>query len=140
MILTKKLVPLLCYFALILLAFTWANYSRSAEPDQNIDGLFVTPERCVAVRQGQTCYQEVTFNWHQSSQGNYCLVELSTMDVLQCWQHVSFGEFELDFQSSESRDFALRGQDKTANLAVTSITVSWVFKSSKRPKSSWKLF
>jgi len=128
------------YFTLLFMAFIWSSNGHSAARDQYNIGLHVTPERCVALRQGQTCYQEVTFTWRQSQKGNYCLVELSTMQVLQCWQQVNSGKFEWDFQSSESREFALRNQDTTENLAASRITVSWVFKSSKRPKSSWKLF
>jgi hypothetical protein len=128
------------YFTLIFVTLMWASSVYSAADNQHNIGLHNTPQRCVALRQGQTCYQEVTFHWHQSQKGNYCLVELSTMDVLQCWQQTQSGKFEWDFQSSESQDFALRNQDKTENLAMTNITVSWVFKSSKRPKSSWKLF
>ena len=143
MILTKKhkifvISPL--YLRLLLLTLIWSSSGHSGASDQYNIGLDVTPERCVALRQGQTCYQEVAFNWRQSKKGNYCLVELSTLQVLQCWQEVNSGKFEWDFQSSESLEFALRNQDKAENLAATRITVSWVFKSSKRPKSSWKLF
>jgi hypothetical protein len=143
MILTKKYVIFMITrlsFTAMFITLIWASGVHAAATNQYSVGLHVTPERCVALRQGQTCYQEVTFNWRQSQKGNYCLVELSTKHVLQCWQQVNSGMFAWDFQSNESREFALRGQDQTENLAATHITVSWVFKSSKRPKSSWKLF
>jgi hypothetical protein len=100
----------------------------------------VSPERCVALRQGQTCYQLVTFSWQYVQEGNYCLVALSTSKVLQCWQQTNVGLFELDFQSSENQEFALRRQGQDENIATALVTVAWVFKSSKRPKSNWKLF
>lgn len=144
MILTKKhkqrIPPLLRYFTLILVAYTWATYSRSAEHSQNSNELLVTPERCVALRQGQTCYQEVIFSWRQSQKGNYCLINLSTKQVLKCWKNSKQGKFNLDFQSTQSNDFVLRSAKQDIDLSKTQITVSWVFKSSKRPKSSWKLF
>ena len=88
MILTKKHKKAMSfsgYFSLLLL--TWANYTQAAPPVHNATGLFVTPERCVALRQGQTCYQEVIFSWRQAQKGNYCLVNLSTKQVLTCWQN-----------------------------------------------------
>jgi hypothetical protein len=130
----------LCYFALSLLTLTWTHYSLSAEREQLTNGLFVKPERCVALRQGQTCYQEVTFRWHQPHVGNYCLVNLSTKQTLKCWKNSNQGMFHLDFQSTQSTDFVLRAQDQDVELSKIRISVSWVFKSSKRPKSSWKLF
>jgi hypothetical protein len=144
MILTKKhkqrMQPLLRYFSLLLVAFTWVTYSHSTELHQNSNELLVTPKRCVALRQGQTCYQEVIFSWRQSQKGNYCLFNLSTVQVLKCWQNTEQGTFNLDFQSTQSTDFVLRAEKQEIDLSKTQITVSWVFKSSKRPKSSWKLF
>lgn len=136
----NKLVISPIYFTLLFMTFIWTSSGHAAASDPYNVGLHVKPERCVALRQGQTCYQEVMFTWRQPQKGNYCLVELSSMDVLQCWQQAYSGQFALDFQSSESLEFALRKQDVTENLAVAQITVSWVFRSSKRPKSSWKLF
>lgn len=136
----NKPIPLFCSFTLILLALTWTNDPRAAEQERLPTGLFVIPERCVALRQGQTCYQEVTFNWRQRQKGNYCLVNLATRQVLKCWHNSNQGKFHLDFQSTQSTDFVLRVQDQDIDLSKARITVSWVFKSSKRPKSSWKLF
>lgn len=130
----------LCYFTFSLLTLTWNHYSLSAESEQLKTGLFVKPERCVALRQGQTCYQEVTFKWLMPHEGNYCLFNLSTKQTLKCWKNSNQGMFYLDFQSTQSTDFVLRAEDQDTELAKTRITVSWVFKSSKRPKSSWKLF
>jgi hypothetical protein len=124
----------------MLLVLTLTNHSHSAQRNQYSHGLFVTPERCVALRQGQTCYQEVTFSWHLPQKGNYCLMNLSTKQILKCWQNTDQGRFNLDFQATQSTDFSLRAEKQDTDLSKTHITVSWVFKSSKRPKASWKLF
>jgi hypothetical protein len=126
------MVTLACTFSLCLTSLVNANESQY--------GLTVSPKRCVALRQGQICYQEVTFEWQQTLTRNYCLVELPTQEVLKCWQQVQKGSFDFDFQYNQSTNFALREQGKDQNLSIVPITVSWVFKSSKRPKSSWKLF
>jgi len=136
----NKIIPSTFYFILILLALTWANYSRAEQTNQSSIGLFVSPQRCVALRQGQTCYQEVTFSWRLAQKENVCLINLLTKQVLKCWQNTEQGKFDLDFQSTQSTDFVLRAEKQDIDLSTTHITVSWVFKSSKRPKSSWKLF
>jgi hypothetical protein len=136
----NKIIPSAFYFILILLALTWANYSRAEQTNQSSIGLFVSPQRCVALRQGQTCYQEVTFSWRLAQKENVCLINLLTKQVLKCWQNTEQGKFDLDFQSTQSTDFVLRAEKQDIDLSTTHITVSWVFKSSKRPKSSWKLF
>jgi hypothetical protein len=98
------------------------------------------PERCVALRQGQVCYQEVIIKWHQAEMGNYCLVELSSLNNIKCWSQVNTGEVNFDFQSDTSLTYGIRKKDEQITLSTITITVSWVFKSSKRPKASWKLF
>ena len=89
---------------------------------------------------GKLGFQKVRFSWHHPNPGNFCVVNTSTTQIIKCWQHSSKGEFMHDFQASESNSFALREAQGETDLSQTSITVSWVFKSSKRPKSSWKLF
>ena len=128
------------FFSIAVLTGFLLKPAFAAPPENNQSILKVSPERCVALRQGQTCYQLVTFSWQQAQVGNYCLVELSTNKALQCWQQAQLGVFELDFQSRENKEFALRQQGQDENIATTVVTVAWVYKSSKRPKSNWKLF
>lgn len=102
--------------------------------------LIVTPKPCVALRKGQKCYLEVTFNWQHPKLNNYCLVNVTTKKSLKCWRQQTNGEFSLDFQSELSNDFALRQQETVKDLARATIPVAWVYKSSKRAKSTWRLF
>ena len=102
--------------------------------------LSVTPKPCVALRKGQTCYLEVTFTWQHPKVGNYCLVNATTNHTLQCWEQHTKGEFNFDFQATMSNDFALRTQASTTDLVSTTIPVAWVYQSSKRAKSTWRLF
>ncbi|MFT4653569.1 MAG: hypothetical protein ACI82S_001221 [Patiriisocius sp.] len=118
--------------------FTGNSYAEDNNlKDNELVGI---PLRCVALRQGQFCYQEVIFKWHQAEVGNYCLVELSSLNNIKCWSQVKTGEVDFDFQSDKSLTYGIRKKNEQINLSTTTITVSWVFKSSKRPKSSWKLF
>lgn len=102
--------------------------------------LTVTPKPCVALHKGQKCYLEVTFRWQHPQVSNYCLVNTTTNKSIICWQQQTKGEFSFDFQSKLSNNFALRNQESTIDIARTTIPVAWVYKSSKRAKSTWRLF
>jgi hypothetical protein len=102
--------------------------------------LAVSPERCVALRQGQTCYQQVEFNWRSIRGGDFCLVDTSQNKTLHCWTKINQGRFNYDFQGQQSRHYALRVKGSSIDLAEQKITVAWVYKSPNRPKASWRLF
>lgn len=101
--------------------------------------LVAEPSGCVALRQGQTCYQQVSFSWQQASKGSYCLYEKNTTTQLACWQNVSHGRFTLDFQSPNSKIFELRGMNSD-NDVEAEVTVQWAYESRKRSKVRWRLF
>ncbi len=114
-------------------------YASSSEGNENAK-LIVTPKPCVALRKGQKCYLEVTFNWEHPIASNYCLVNSTTNQTMHCWQQQAKGQYSFDFQSTQSNDFALRKQKSATDIARTTIPVAWVYKSTKRAKSTWRLF
>jgi hypothetical protein len=116
------------------------NVAASSADIATTAHLEVTPERCIALHKGQKCYLEVTFKWRHSQISDYCLVNTTTNKVIKCWQQQAQGQFNFDFQSKLSNKFSLRKKESTINLANTQIPVAWVYKSAKRPKSTWRLF
>jgi len=107
---------------------------------QPLAQLKVTPKPCVALRKGQKCYLEVNFSWQHPQVSDYCLVNTTTSKIIKCWQQQGHGQFNLDFQSKLTNDFSLRHKASNKDLASTQIPVAWVYKSSKRAKSTWRLF
>lgn len=107
---------------------------------QDTTGLNVKPARCVALRQGQVCYQRVTFHWHTRQAGNYCLFEDGQEQPLQCWQQLKRGQYKIDFQSPNNIRYVLREQSSMNPVSEAEITVAWVYKSKKKPRASWRLF
>ena len=96
------------------------------------------PNRCVALRQGQVCYQKIKFQWKNIQPGNYCLHKKDEPSPLICWQDASIDEYVYAFSATESQEFELK---KDANVvAAAKITVSWVYKTSKRVSTGWRLF
>jgi len=138
----KKIKPTWLSGCLILplsIVIPGSVYASSAESN-HAPQLEVTPKPCVALRKGQKCYLEVTFNWQHPKVSNYCLVNSTTNKTMKCWQQQAKGEFSFDFQSTLSNDFALRQQASATDIARATIPVAWVYKSSKRAKSTWRLF
>jgi hypothetical protein len=135
-----NLLTLLPVFAVFLLLMVTKPGSAAQRLDSQGVLLEVTPERCISLHKGQTCYQEVTFTWQHPQANDYCLVNVTRNQVVQCWRQTSTGEASFDFQSTVSNDFALRPKQQNRDLARAQIIVASVYKSSKRSKSSWRLF
>ena len=132
-LLTRLLIASIC---LMMSSNIYASSTEVARTAQ----LKVTPKPCVALHKGQKCYLEVTFSWQHPQVSNYCLVNTTTNRTIRCWKQQTKGEFSFDFQSKLSNDFALRNQASTTDIARATIPVAWVYKSSKRAKSTWRLF
>jgi len=107
---------------------------------ESVAQLTVSPKPCVALHKGQKCYLEVTFSWQHPKINNYCLVNATLGKTIKCWKQSAKGKFIFDFQSISSNNFALRVQASEVDLAQTRIPVAWVYKSTKRAKSTWRLF
>lgn len=140
----KSSLSLLVGYLITMLCLIMASdvYASSAETSNtsNVAHLEVSPEKCIALRKGQKCYLEVTFSWRHPQVSDYCLVNITTNKTIKCWSRQTEGEFNFDFQSTLSHDFALRVKGATVDLAHARIPVAWVYKSSKRAKSTWRLF
>ncbi|WOH36441.1 DUF3019 domain-containing protein [Thalassotalea fonticola] len=139
-----SLIPYLKLAVFLCIACCFTSVSANADGTQDnkaqLAQLKVTPKRCIALRKGQKCYLEVTFSWRHPKVGDYCLVNITTIKTIKCWQQQAKGELNFDFQSTLSNDFALRKQQSETDLARARIPVAWVYKSSKRAKSTWRLF
>ena len=130
---TLQLIASLCLMITGSVAASSVDIAQAAH-------LEVTPERCIALHKGQKCYLEVTFKWRHSQISDYCLVNTTTNKIIKCWQQQNKGQFSFDFQSKLTNDFALRKQKSAIYLARTQIPVAWVYKSTKRQKSTWRRF
>lgn len=104
------------------------------------NALSVTPKQCIALHKGQLCYLDVTFKWQQPTSGNYCLVNITTNNLVKCWSNSEQADLAYDFSAIETHKFALRHSQSDVNIATAQIPVVWVYKSKRRAKSSWRLF
>jgi len=97
--------------------------------------LKITPDTCVSLQQGRTCYSKVTARWHSNQPLDLCLAIED--QVLQCWKQQQQGQHQFEFAgASTSMVRLLRDQQL---LAQAYIEVNWVHKAS-RAKRHWRLF
>lgn len=98
------------------------------------------PNRCVALHQGQVCYQNVQLLWHAGQAGDYCLYQQQAEAPLHCWQGAVAGEYFYAFASEIPVQLQLVNTRTKASVAETTIEVAWVYKSSSRRKTHWRIF
>lgn len=116
------------------------SLSPQIQADGEQSALKITPNRCISLHQGQVCYQRATLSWQTLDIADYCLFQAREDKPLKCWTAASSGVFETDFQSTEPVRYYLFKVGEDTPLASSGISVSWVYKSSKRQRRSWRLF
>jgi hypothetical protein len=109
-----------------------------ASVDANEPVLSITPDKCVALRKGQTCYQTLNVNFIASENGDYCLRISNQTTPLQCWQGVSSLNYQYRLASKSDVEFEIIDEQQSI-VASSSVTIAWVYKKS-RARSRWRLF
>ncbi len=131
----------------IALLLTTAAVAIAGEPPpvsgtpvaRDTSSLLLTPARCVALHQGQVCYQHVQISWSSFAQGNYCVYLESQSQPLHCWQEQTQGAFNFEFASDTAWVLQLKnGQQQV--VAEATMEVAWVYKANTRRKTHWRLF
>ncbi|WP_057830807.1 DUF3019 domain-containing protein [Colwellia sp. TT2012] len=100
----------------------------------------VSPEQCVAMRQGQVCYVSVQLSWQVTTPGNYCLYSSAAAKALNCWENTTEGEFKKSFDSKVNLEFSLRRQNDSLSVATAVVKMAWVHKKKGQPRKSWRIF
>ena len=100
----------------------------------------VTPEKCVSLHKGQTCYQELHISWKSGEPDDFCLYISGQDKPLKCWQHTSEAEYRFEFQSSESRMLTFKLVDQPEPLASSIVEVKWVYQKQRSLRGGWRMF
>ncbi|ALO36568.1 hypothetical protein CMT41_05400 [Colwellia sp. MT41] len=134
--LQRLLLPLKtsCLLLLLLVINSVANATDIQASMQ------VSPEQCVAMRQGQACYVSVQLSWQVTSPGNYCVYLSAATKALNCWENTTEGEFKKSFDSNINLEFSLRRQNDSLSVATAVVKMAWVHKKKGQPRKSWRIF
>lgn len=128
----------------ILISPVWCVADEIIAGDNRINtitqaSVLLTPVRCVALHQGQTCYQRVQISWSSAQAGDYCIYVDTQAQPLQCWQAQIQGSYSYEFASIQSQQVQLKNAQQQL-LAEATMEVAWVYKSNTRRKTHWRLF
>ena len=125
-------------FGMLLLAqFAMDVVAQSKSVQVSLD---VEPNRCVALRRGSTCYQDVSISWQASVAENYCLYVNRNAAPLKCWSNSKAGSFEYELAAQARVIYSLKQQSSERELAIQNVDIAWVYKKSKRVQSTWRMF
>lgn len=103
------------------------------------EALLSTPNTCVALRQGRTCYSDITFSWQVSNTDRYCIRQVNIRKPLHCWERSLNGDVNIEFASSSAQTYELLHVTTQTVLARSEVKVQWVY-TSKQKKRRWRLF
>lgn len=116
---------------------SWATQPEALAAE--IPALLSTPNTCVALRQGRTCYSDITLNWQVDNEERYCIRQSQATKPLHCWQQQQQGELVFEFASKTAQSFELFHVTSGKVLASTEVRVQWVYTSGQK-KRRWRLF
>lgn len=132
-----RLLLTLCLMVLLLTCHSlWA---ADAAPTQQAQ-LQPKPNRCVALHQGQVCYQDIVLFWQADHASEYCLYQQQAEQPLHCWRAVTSGQYSYAFASDSSVKLQLVNTQTKTVVAETLVEVAWVYKANTRRKTHWRLF
>lgn len=133
--LAKAILALLLSLSVTLIERAFAE--TSAE-------LTLKPDRCVAMNEGQTCYQTLAVSWQSEKAGDYCLFEDGIQQPIVCWQNAVTGKAKLEFAAEGNTTYQLllkaMPEQEQVLMDEKEVIVTWVYSKTKKRKNSWRLF
>ena len=102
--------------------------------------LSVQPNRCIALHEGQYCYQEVHFEWLTLGKNRYCLYMGDVAGPLACWDGEKLQSFSFEFKSTASERFYIRDESRMQIVYEVKVDVAWVYKNRRKISTGWRLF
>ena len=109
-----------------------------AYADENI--LRIKPVRCIALHEGQVCYQKLNISWQADLADSYCLYQQDNKTPLMCWDNLSAGRWTYEFEGKATQKFVLVRKQDAKQISEVSIEVAWVYDASSRRESHWRVF
>lgn len=110
----------------------------STYADEN--NLSIKPTRCIALHEGQVCYQTLNIQWKADVADTYCLYRQDSKELLMCWENIASGKGRYEFESNTTQKFILMRKQDAKPMAAFSVEVAWVYDASSRRESHWRIF
>lgn len=135
-----KLTKTSVFFVTVSLGSGLSSYAIAQTNEKNLPAIIFTsvPQKCVALRQGRTCYTTVKLKYHVLEHGYYCVFSSLKKKATRCFDGKK-GRVSLPFKSKDKVVYTLVDPKTNTVLASTSVEVAWVHKTETR-KRRWRLF
>jgi hypothetical protein len=101
--------------------------------------LRLSPNQCIAISQGKTCYVDVELMWQTRVKSGYCLYSSQSEQALLCWKKQNKGQYKNEISSSQNVQFLLKDHQNNT-LATTELKIAWIYKKNARSRSNWRMF
>lgn len=114
--------------------------SHSVQAEQN--QLELKPTRCIALHEGQVCYQTLVISWQVETLGKFCLYQQNQKEPLTCWDAKLNGKMRIEFEGKNSQKFYLQRSQDEKVVAESTFEVAWVYDASTHRDngSQWRIF
>ena len=117
-------------FSLCNCSVAWGNESQ----------LQIKPARCIALHEGQVCYQTLHIIWQADIVDNYCLYQQGDNTPLLCWENVAGGAGSVEFANNTSAKLLLVRKRDGQAIAEFMMEVAWVYDAGSHRESHWRVF
>jgi hypothetical protein len=111
-----------------------------AQQSPDVSNIEISPTKCVAMRQDQTCYISAQIIWQLPQSGEYCLYSDQQVKPLKCWLSDYQGDWIQDFVVEQDITFTLKTNNSEAPILSAVLHLAWVHKKEKISHSSWRVF
>lgn len=102
--------------------------------------IHLRPTQCVALHKGQTCFQKIQLTLHNKQQQRLCVFRSEAKEPLLCAEPAELKQLSITFEGKESLPFYVIEQAQQTIVASTLFEVSWVYRSSRKNSTDWRLF
>lgn len=131
----KKLSHLLPLRLVVILSIVGVSNGYADE-----NQLHIKPTRCIALHEGQVCYQTLNISWKAEVADTYCLYQQDNKVPLMCWENIASAKWSYEFEGKSTQKFMLLRKQDAKQIAEVSIEVAWVYDANSRRESHWRIF
>jgi len=136
------------FFTLVLATSYWATGlaqdADSTSTDEEDSGhtieLKVSPSTCVALHKRQACRKTISITWPALPIGRYCIHDSQFTGPLKCWQANELNSVAVAYRSATSIRYEIRLHNSDMIIAHATVKTAWVYNTSRRSSSGWRLF
>lgn len=125
---------------LLLCALAVAYATPTVANDEPAIRLSVSPITCVALHKRQVCHKTLNFTWTSLPAGQYCLHSSETLEPVKCWQDNKLNRLAVTYRSATKIQYELREASSETPIAHAVVKTAWVYRTSRRSSSGWRLF